>query len=95
MDPWWKTFFLLLADGALVVEEPICAAVSQVLSDVLYGLGAHDPVAFVGVPLFLLGVAFLASYLPARRAHRPHNGAAVSVTRRLDHCRAVCAPGPP
>ena len=45
-----------------------CAAVSQVLSDVLYGLGAHDPIAFLGVPLFLLGVAFLASYLPARRA---------------------------
>ena len=47
-----------------------CAAVSQVLSDVLYGLGAHDPIAFLGVPLFLLGVAFLASYLPARRAAR-------------------------
>jgi macrolide transport system ATP-binding/permease protein len=47
-----------------------CAAVSQVLSDVLYGLGAHDPIAFAGVPLFLLGVAFLASYVPARRAVR-------------------------
>jgi ABC-type antimicrobial peptide transport system permease subunit len=47
-----------------------CAAVSQVLSDVLYGLGAHDPVAFVGVPLFLLGIAFLASYIPARQAVR-------------------------
>jgi len=46
------------------------AAVSQVLSNVLYGLGAHDPVAFVGVPLFLLAVAFLASYIPARRAVR-------------------------
>ena len=47
-----------------------CAAVSQVLSDVLYGIGSHDPIAFVGVPLFLLGIAFLASYLPARRAVR-------------------------
>jgi predicted permease len=47
-----------------------CAAVSQVLSNVLYGLGAHDPVAFVGVPLFLLAVAFLASYIPALRAVR-------------------------
>jgi putative ABC transport system permease protein len=44
-----------------------CAAVSQVLSNVVYGMGAHDPIAFVGVPLFLLGVAFLASYMPARR----------------------------
>jgi macrolide transport system ATP-binding/permease protein len=47
-----------------------CAAVSELLSDALYGLGAHDPIAFIGVPLFLLGVAFLASYLPARRASR-------------------------
>ena len=47
-----------------------CAAVSQVLSNVLYGMGAHDPVAFVGVPLFLLSIAFLASYIPARRAVR-------------------------
>ena len=47
-----------------------CAAVSQVLSDVLYGIGSHDPIAFIGMPLFLLGVAFLASYIPARRALR-------------------------
>ena len=47
-----------------------CAAVSEVLSDALYGLGAHDPIAFIGVPLFLLGVALLASYIPARRASR-------------------------
>jgi len=47
-----------------------CAAVSQVLSDVLYGIGSHDPIAFIGVPVFLLGVAFLASYIPARRAVR-------------------------
>jgi macrolide transport system ATP-binding/permease protein len=55
--------------GALV-GVIACAAVSQVLSDVLYGLGAHDPFAFISVPVFLLGVAFLAGYLPARRASR-------------------------
>ena len=47
-----------------------CAAVSRVLSDVLYGIGSHDPIAFISVPVFLLGVAFLASYVPARRAVR-------------------------
>jgi len=47
-----------------------CAAVSQVLSSVLYGIGSHDPIAFIGVPVFLLGVAFLASYIPVRRATR-------------------------
>jgi macrolide transport system ATP-binding/permease protein len=47
-----------------------CAAVSQILSKVLYGIGSHDPIAFIGVPVFLLGVALLASYIPARRATR-------------------------
>ncbi|HYL86183.1 MAG TPA: ABC transporter permease [Candidatus Angelobacter sp.] len=55
--------------GALVGVAG-CAAVSQVLSKVLYGIGSHDPVAFVGVPLFLLGISLLASYFPARRAAR-------------------------
>jgi predicted permease len=45
-----------------------CAAVSQILSNMLFGLSAYDSVAFVLVPLFLLTVAFLASYIPARRA---------------------------
>jgi ABC-type antimicrobial peptide transport system permease subunit len=53
--------------GALV-GVIACAAVSQVLSKVLYGMGSHDPIAFIGVPFLLLGVAFLASYVPARRA---------------------------
>jgi predicted permease len=48
----------------------IAAAVSQVLAGVLYGIGTHDPIAFIGVPIFLLAIAFLSSYLPARRASR-------------------------
>ena len=47
-----------------------CAAVSWVLSSMLFGLNALDPIAFVIVPLFLMSVALLASYLPARRAMR-------------------------
>ena len=45
-----------------------CAAVSWVLSSMLFGLNAHDPIAFTSVPLFLLGVAMFACYVPARRA---------------------------
>jgi macrolide transport system ATP-binding/permease protein len=45
-----------------------CAAVSWVLSSMLFGLNARDPIAFISVSLFLLGVAMLACYLPARRA---------------------------
>jgi predicted permease len=55
--------------GALVGVAG-CAAVSQILSKVLYGIGSHDPIAFVGVPAFLLGIALMASYIPARRATR-------------------------
>ena len=55
--------------GALV-GVAACAAVSHVLSKVLYGIGSHDPIAFIGVPVFLFGVAFLASYIPVRRATR-------------------------
>ena len=47
-----------------------CAAVSWVLSSMLFGLNARDPIAFTSVPLFLAAVALLASYVPARRAMR-------------------------
>jgi macrolide transport system ATP-binding/permease protein len=53
--------------GALVGVAG-CAAVSQILNSMLFGISAHDPVAFVVVPLILLSVALLASYIPARRA---------------------------
>jgi macrolide transport system ATP-binding/permease protein len=45
-----------------------CAAVSWVLSSMLFGLNARDPIAFIFVPICLLAVALAASYLPARRA---------------------------
>jgi predicted permease len=45
-----------------------CAGVSWVLSSMLFGISARDPIAFMFVPAFLLGVALLASYVPARRA---------------------------
>jgi predicted permease len=47
-----------------------CAAVSWVLSSMLFGLNPRDPIAFIAVPLFLLTVALVASYIPARRAMR-------------------------
>ena len=46
------------------------AGVSQVLSSMLFGMSTLDPVAFVLVPLFLMAVALLASYVPASRATR-------------------------
>jgi predicted permease len=45
-----------------------CAAVSRVLSSMLFGLSSYDPVAFTVVPIFLVAIALIASYIPARRA---------------------------
>jgi putative ABC transport system permease protein len=48
----------------------IIASVSRILQSLLFGVSPVDPVVFGGVSLLLAGVAFLASYAPARRATR-------------------------
>jgi ABC-type antimicrobial peptide transport system permease subunit len=42
----------------------------RVLRSLLFGVGATDPIAFGAVTLFLVIVAFAATWLPARRAAR-------------------------
>jgi putative ABC transport system permease protein len=44
--------------------------VTRVVSSLLIGVSPTDPVSFAGVALFLGAVAFLASFIPARRATR-------------------------
>jgi hypothetical protein len=46
------------------------AAASSMMASLLYGVRPHDPEVFFAVPLLLLAVAFLASYIPAQRAAR-------------------------
>lgn len=48
----------------------LSALLAQLLSRLLYGVPALDPVTFVGVPLVLGTVALMASWVPARRASR-------------------------
>jgi putative ABC transport system permease protein len=45
-------------------------AAGKIITSQLYGIGAFDPMVFVGVPLAIIAVAIVSSYLPARRAAR-------------------------
>ena len=45
-------------------------ALTRLMKSMLFGVGPTDPVTFVIVPLLLLPVAFVACYIPARRATR-------------------------
>jgi ABC-type antimicrobial peptide transport system permease subunit len=46
----------------------LAIATARILSGILYGVGALDPVAFTVAPLVLAIAALIAAWLPARRA---------------------------
>jgi putative ABC transport system permease protein len=59
---------MLLAGIGAVVGLALSAVAMPAASTLLYGVSPFDPLTFIAVPAFLLAVAFIASYLPARRA---------------------------
>ncbi len=57
-----------LALLGVVLGVPLAWGSTRLLSGLLYGVGASDPLTFIGVALLLTVVALVACYLPARRA---------------------------
>jgi len=57
---------LAIGAAATLVLTRLLSSFSQLL----YGVGAGDPLTFTVVSLILTGVAILACYIPARRAMR-------------------------
>jgi putative ABC transport system permease protein len=67
-------FKMILGKGTMIATiGVICGVVISLLvaptiNVMLYGVHPIDPFVFLAVPVLLLGVALLASYIPARRS---------------------------
>jgi putative ABC transport system permease protein len=61
---------MLMAGVGLVLGFLGALALTRLLATLLFGVGARDPLTMAGVGAMLAAVAFLATYLPARRAAR-------------------------
>ncbi len=67
---------LVLGEGARIVALGVVIgiaaslAITRLISTLLFGISATDPLTFVAVAVLLSAVALVASYIPARRATR-------------------------
>ena len=59
-----------LAPAGVALGSAIAFAGARPIRGLLFNVSATDPITFIVVALALLGVALLASYIPARRATR-------------------------
>ncbi len=58
----------VLAVVGVAIGLALALGLTRLMSTLLYGVSPADPITFAIVAIGLLGVALLASYLPARRA---------------------------
>jgi ABC-type antimicrobial peptide transport system permease subunit len=67
---------MIMREGSIMVASGItiglllAIATAKILSGLLYGVSALDPIAFTVAPLLLAVAALIATWLPARRATR-------------------------
>jgi ABC-type antimicrobial peptide transport system permease subunit len=67
---------MFLRDGAMLAAIgtvggiATAAAVTRLMSSLLFGVSPLDPLTYTGVTSVMLAVAIVAAYLPARRATR-------------------------
>jgi putative ABC transport system permease protein len=59
-----------LAVVGIVIGLGAAWALTRLLSSLLFGVSPHDPATFAAIAAMLVAVAFLASYVPGRRATR-------------------------
>jgi putative ABC transport system permease protein len=62
----WRGMGLTLAGVALGLAAAL--ALSRVMKNLLYEVSPTDPATFALITLLIVGVALIASYIPARRA---------------------------
>jgi putative ABC transport system permease protein len=62
----WRGMSLTLAGVTLGVAAAL--ALTRVIRNLLYEVSPTDPVTFASIALLFVGVALIASYIPARRA---------------------------
>jgi len=63
-----RGLFLAAIGGALGIV--VALSVTRLMQNLLVGVSPTDPATFVSIAVLFLGIAFLASFVPARRATR-------------------------
>lgn len=61
---------MFLSVLGLAIGLPLAYALARLIASLFYQVSLADPLVYVVVSLLLIGVAFLACYLPARRASK-------------------------